>query len=162
MVQNHAFSYCPIHPRRDFRPCGAGGRAGLTTAIKNHRRLGKLVLATQKRMEIYIHRRARLGGGWAGAQGPHPTNQRGTSPNRPFQNGGGGAPRKATPAQNGPTHPRTQRNFSVCLKQIAAIKIANAMAAEYSRAQEISLICQACSSSPASGHPADVRRGPRR
>ena len=72
----------------------------------------------------------------------HPTNQRGTSPNRPFQNGGGGAPRKATPAQNGPTHPRTQRNFSVCLKQIAAIKIANAMAAEYSRAQEISPICQ--------------------
>ena len=41
----------------------------------------------------------------------HPTNQRGTSPKRPFQNGGGGAPRKATPAQNGPTHPRTQRNF---------------------------------------------------
>ena len=100
--------------------------------------------------------------GGDGRNAPHPTNQRGTSPNRPFQNGGGGAPRKATPAQNGPTHPRTQRNFSVCLKQIAAIKIANAMAAEYSRAQEISLICQACSSSPASGHPADVRRGPRR
>ena len=114
--------------------------------------------AYQAKQYLAMHEEARAS---SHASHTHPTNQRGTSPKRPFQNGGGGAPRKATPAQNGPTHPRTQINFSVCLKQIAAIKIANAMAAEYSRAQEISPICEASSSSAASGHPIDLRRGPR-